>query len=279
MKVGLSTHLFVNQRLSSHILDQIVSAGFRQIEIFAARQHLDYTNENHVRDVARWFSDHGLTLHSLHSPLFSDFDWGRSGGLPISLAYLEKRRRMDSMDEIKRAIAVAERLPFRFLITHLGLPEDEYNLNRFDAAFSSLEHLKIFAKDRGVAILLENMPGDLSSPGRLEEFVRYTRLDVKVCFDTGHAHLNGSVPEGLNQLKPLIAMVHLHDNRGETDDHLFPFEGTIDWGPVIEALHTLDGGVPGLLEPRDSGPSAKPLSQVSEVIKKIRDSSPAPANG
>ncbi|MGH9359335.1 MAG: sugar phosphate isomerase/epimerase family protein [Terriglobia bacterium] len=274
MKAGLSTHLFANQRLSSHILDQIFTAGFRQVEIFAARQHLDYYNENSVRDLAQWFSDHSLSLHSLHAPVFSDFDWGRSGGLPISLAHLEKRRRIDSMDEIKRAIAVAERLPFRFLVTHLGLAEDDYNLSRFDAAFSSLEHLKVFAKERGVAILLENMPGELSSPERLAEFVRYTRLDVKVCFDTGHAHLTGGVLEGFNQLKPLIATVHLHDNRGEKDEHLFPFEGSIDWGPVIESLHTLDGAVPALLEPRDSGPEAKPLSHMNEIIKKIRDSSP-----
>src|SRR5579883_776001 len=81
MEIGLSTYLFVNQRLTSHILDQIHGAEIHQIEIFAARQHLDYREANHVRDVAQWFADHGVSLYSVHVPLFTDFDWGRSAGL------------------------------------------------------------------------------------------------------------------------------------------------------------------------------------------------------
>ena len=41
MDYGLSTYLFVNERLSFHILDQIFATGLQQIEIFAARQHLE----------------------------------------------------------------------------------------------------------------------------------------------------------------------------------------------------------------------------------------------
>jgi len=271
MEIGLSTYLFVNQRLNSHILDQILGVGIRQMEIFAARQHLDYYDANHVRDVAQWFSDHSVSLHSLHVPVFADFDWGRSGGLPISLAYTEKRHRIDSMDEVKRAIEVAERLPFRFLVTHLGLAEDDYDLSKFDAAFSSLEHLNIFAKERGVAILLENTPGELSTPERLAEFVQYTRLDLKACFDTGHAHLTGGVMRAFEAIKPLIATVHLHDNRREKDDHLLPFEGGIEWGPMIASLRTLDGAVPILLEPRDQGPQTQVMTSVREVLQKLSD--------
>src|SRR3972149_4778594 len=108
MEFGLSTHLFVNERLSSHILDLIVGAGIRKMEIFAARQHLDYYDKNHVRDVGQWFRDHEVALPSLHAPMFTDFDWGRSDGVAVSVAHLERRLRIDSMDEIKRAIEVAE---------------------------------------------------------------------------------------------------------------------------------------------------------------------------
>ena len=86
MDFALSSHLFVSERLNSHVLDQILGAGIRQIEIFAARQHLDYYDKNQVRDVAQWFTDHGVALHSVHAPLFSDTDWGRLGGLAVSIA-------------------------------------------------------------------------------------------------------------------------------------------------------------------------------------------------
>ncbi len=118
---------------------------------------------------------------------------GGSGGLAVSVAYLERRLRIDSMDEIKRALEIAEHLPFRYLILHMGLPEEEYDLAKFDAAMTSLEHLKIFAKERGVQLLLENIPNELGTPERLVEFLQYTRLNVKICFDTGHAHMTGGV--------------------------------------------------------------------------------------
>ncbi len=101
MEYGLSTYLHVNERLSSHILDKVLGAGFKTVEVFAARQHLDYTDRNHVHDVAEWFSDHQIKLHSLHAPLYADAQWGNSGGVAVSVAYLERRLRIDSMDEIQ----------------------------------------------------------------------------------------------------------------------------------------------------------------------------------
>ncbi len=34
----------------------------------------------------------------------------------------------------------------------------------------------------------------------------------------------------------IVATTHLHDNRGERDDHLLPYEGTIDWNATLAAL-------------------------------------------
>jgi sugar phosphate isomerase/epimerase len=271
MELGLSTYLFSGHRLSSHILDQMLNAGIRAMEIFATRRHLDYYDKNHVQDVAQWFLDHGLSLHSVHAPLFSGLGSGRAGELPLSPAYLERRLRIDSMDEMKHALEVAERLPFSFFILHLGLPGEEYDPRKFDAAFTSIEHLRLFAKERGAQILIENIHNDLSTPQRLINFLQYTRLDVKICFDTGHAHLSGGVVPEFDALKDVIATVHLHDNRRESDDHLMPFSGTIEWGPVLEALRSLNGQAPLLLEPRDYGPEQTGMAKVQEVIRKVRE--------
>ena len=79
MNYGLSTSLFAEERLNSHILDKILAAGLREFEIMAAPQHLDYHDPNQVRDVAQWFGDHGVTLHALHAPLFADSGLGAVG--------------------------------------------------------------------------------------------------------------------------------------------------------------------------------------------------------
>ncbi len=271
MEFAFSTHFFVGERLTSRILDQILDAGFRTIEIFAARQHFDYHDKNHVRDVAQWFLDQELKLHSLHAPLYSDFDWGRSGGPPISITSLQRGKRIESMEEIKRAIEVAELLPFRYLILHLGLSNEEYDIAKFDAALTSIEHLKIFAKERGAQILLENTPNELSTPERLLEFINYSRMeDVKICFDTGHAHMACGVQPAFQTLRDHIVSTHVHDNRREKDDHFFPFEGDIDWGQTIRDFNTVDGRFPILFELRNYGPDVTPFARLGEVMDRMK---------
>ena len=270
MDYGLSTYLFVNERLSSHILDQIFATGIQKIEIFAARQHLDYHEVNPVRDVAQWFRDHDLQLFSLHAPLYSDFDWGRSGGQPLSITYLERRQRIESMEEIKRALEIAERLPFRYLVLHMGMENEEYELAKFDAALTCLEHLKIFAKERGVQILLENIPNEVSTPQRLVGFIQYTRLnEVKLCFDVGHAHMVGDVQSAFSVLKDRVVSTHVHDNHREKDEHLLPFEGGINWERTIRDVRSSGGQYPLLFELRNCGPALTTLARIREVVDRL----------
>ena len=271
MDYGLSTYLYVDERLNAHLLDRILGAGFRHVEIFAARQHVNYTDRNQVRDIAYWFRDHQLQLHSVHAPLFSDENWGRLGGLAISVAYVERRLRIESMDEIKRALDIADHLPFRYLIVHMGQPEEEFDMNKFDAVMTSLEHLKVFAKDRGVRLLLENMPNELGTPERLTQFFRYTHLDVKVCFDTGHAHLTGGVHAAFETLHPYIASSHVNDNRGEKDDHLLPFEGAINWKEAVGDLRRGAGQFPTLFEIKNPGTGSDGLAGLAGTRERMEE--------
>ena len=80
------------------------------------------------------------------------------------------------MDEIKRAIEVAEQIPFRFLVQHIGVSERSFDDRKFEAAMTSIEHLRAFAKPLGVRILLENIPNELSTPERLVELIQHRAL-------------------------------------------------------------------------------------------------------
>ena len=46
---------------------------------------------------------------------------------------------MDAVDETKRALEVAERIPFRYFSQHLATGHQAADPRKFDAAFSSLE--------------------------------------------------------------------------------------------------------------------------------------------
>jgi sugar phosphate isomerase/epimerase len=260
MQKAISTHLFRDIALGVHELDQIARAGFNLVEIFCTRQHFDYGNPQYVREIAGWFSDSEVKLYSMHAPLSR-----APAGSPhtvVSIAFLERQRRQDSMDEIKRVLEVAEYVPFKYLITHMGVPGEEFDMHKFDAALTSLEHLRLFAGQRGVQVLIENIPNELSTPRRLLDFIRHSHMDdLKVCFDSGHALLEGSVEDALDLLKSLIVSTHLHDNGGTKDEHLFPFEGNIAWDKMLRKLHQRAPEATWLIEARRNGEEVAPSLQ------------------
>src|ERR687891_153559 len=108
MRHVLSTHVFVNHRLTTVWLDRIWDAGIPEVEIFCARQHLDYRNRAQIAELGHWFRDSELKLHSLHSPMYTDEIWGRSGlHAVITVTEPAKAKRIAMVDEIKRAIEIA----------------------------------------------------------------------------------------------------------------------------------------------------------------------------
>jgi len=250
MRRAMSTLVYARrERLHPGLLDKIVAGGAEAIEIFAARGHFNYSDRQHVREVANWFRGTGIAFHSLHSPMHGDDEWGRSGTPPLNIAAVEKRDRIAAMDEIKRALEVAEQSPFRFLVQHVGVSGETSTGQKLEAAMTSLEHLRAFAKPLGVQIVVENIPNELSTPESLVELLHAARFtDVGVCFDVGHAHLGPGVPQAFETLKDLIHTTHVHDNDQQRDAHVWPGEGTIDWKETLALLRTAPHVPPLLLE-------------------------------
>src|SRR5262249_8037484 len=139
-----------------------------------------------------------------------------------SICEVERVRRIDAMDELKRAIDVAEDLPFQRMVLHMGGSREIADPKKRDAAFSSLEHLILHARHAGVTIAVENTMSEMGDPAYLRAFVDETRLaGLRFNFDVGHAHLPTEapgVPEGerilraFEPLRDLVVAVHLHDN-------------------------------------------------------------------
>jgi sugar phosphate isomerase/epimerase len=270
MLKAVSTYLFVRERLHPGILDGLVRNGVQAIEIFAARQHIDYANrKQHVKEIADWFRGSGVPLFSVHSPLYSDYEWGRAGAPPVNVASTDRAGRIEAMDEIKRALEIAEQIPFRFLVQHLGTPNESFSEKKFEAAMTSIEHLRAFAKPLGVRILLENIPNDLSAPDKLVEMIRGAHFDdVGVCFDFGHANMMSTVREGFEILREHICSTHVHDNDKFKDLHLWPGQGTIDWKEAMELLRSAPQTPPLMLELAEDE-KVNALEKLGETFEKL----------
>ncbi len=243
------------------------------MELFCARQHLDYRDKAQVHELGHWFRDAELKVHSIHAPFFNDFQWGRSGPQAwIAITEPVKAKRIGMVDEIKRALEIAEEVPFRYMVQHLGGVHEEYDERRMDAAFSSLEELSLFARQRGVEILLENIPNGISTGSLLNMFLEQTHLRLGLCFDVGHANLMEGVETAFETMKERIRSTHIHDNDGKADKHLFPLQhesGTIKWKRIVELLFSRPDQYPLLLELKEDPEMEKPLDHVKRIFEEF----------
>jgi sugar phosphate isomerase/epimerase len=235
----ISTHVFLRQRLHPGLLEALAKGGAQAIEVFAARHHFDYTSKPHVKEIALWFAANPVEPFSMHMPLFGDTEMGRSGSPAVNVVHPEKSRRIDAMDEIKRALEAAEEMPLRYLVLHLGEREDSWSPRTLENAMTAIEHLQAFSRPLGVKLLLENLTNEVTEALNLVEILRIGHFkDVGICLDLGHAHMGGGIPAAIAELKPLIRTTHIHDNHGQKDEHLWPGDGTIAWAETMQELRT-----------------------------------------
>jgi hypothetical protein len=103
MQHGISTHVFLPQRLTPGLLDTLAAAGAGVIEVFAARHHFDYTDPAAVRELAHWFRSSTVAA-STHMPPYTGTSWGRHNAPTINLIAASKTARIDAQDEVKRSL-------------------------------------------------------------------------------------------------------------------------------------------------------------------------------
>ncbi|MFB0558836.1 MAG: sugar phosphate isomerase/epimerase family protein [Candidatus Bathyarchaeia archaeon] len=102
---------------------------------------------------------------------------------------------------------------------------------RIKRSLSAIDAVRPLCEDLSVAIAVENSYwGD-------EEilqyyFDRYPPEFVGFCFDSGHANIHGNF-QALSRFGDRLKALHLHDNKGEKDDHQPPLWGTVDWVEVL----------------------------------------------
>ena len=255
-RFGVSTHLFHEHRLTRDHLVHIAAHGFDAIELFATRSHFDYRDEHAIRQLGDWLTDTRLELHSVHAPAFEALRQGRWVGA-LSNATADEKRRKAAIAEAEAAIAIARQIPFRYLVSHVGVPNGEHGAadNQGDAARRSVEELFELTARSNVQLALEVIPNSLSSADALCELIEeeLEGLDIGVCLDYGHAHLMGDLGEAIETLSGHLWTTHVHDNGGTRDDHLVPYAGTIDWDAAMMTTQKIGYDGILMLEVGDTG--------------------------
>ena len=238
---GISTHLYIGDRLERDHLVEIAAHGFDSVEVFAVKSHFDYRDRRAAIALAEWLDDTRLKLHSMHAPIARDYVAGAWKD-NLSLAATDDARRKAAVEETLAVLDVAAAVPFSTLVLHGGIPEPYGGAadNHLGSLVRSLEELAPVAERYSVRLAVEVIPNAISTPGALVDLVE-SDLDAElgICMDVGHARLMGDVVDAIETCSGHLVTTHIHDNRGRNDDHLMPGKGTIDWDATLLAFQKI----------------------------------------
>ena len=238
------------------------------MELVATRSHFDYHSPAAVGDLHQWIAEAGLELSSVHAPVAERLTGGRWEG-PLTLASPDRDVRDRALAEVERALHIARRIPFRVLVLHLGLLRPAENSR--DAARRSIDALHDLADPLGVTLALEVIANELSRPGSLTHFVEEAleRPGVGICLDFGHAHLESELVDDIETVSEHLVAIDLHDNQGRNDDHLVPFEGSIDWPGPLTAVQKVGYDGTWLFETAGRGPAKETLRRLRSARERM----------
>lgn len=207
-----------------------------------------------------WYAD---TNHELYKNVGDAFigdchawrDMLTSGGIQINQVHgpwrcpaqdYTEEDRAERFEKMSRAIIATGILGAKYIAIHpimpFGTDSPDHPEEQFRMNIEFFGELAKVAKANNVIICLENMPFVNLPTSGINSILRIVREvnhpNLKVCLDTGHANIVPPSPAEAVKLigKDLLMMLHVHDNKGDFDYHLLPFEGTIDWDAFAAAL-------------------------------------------
>jgi len=199
--------------------------------------------------------DAGVEIDSLHGLFGLDLDPSCPDEPARKRAVDVYRAEADLALELDGPYVVVHPAPFD-TATAPPLSERERSL-RTTAMRKSMDDLAAIGERAGVTYLIENLPTLArfgTDPLTLSDMVRAVGSDrVRLCFDTGHAHLVAhehglSASQLLDRCAGVVTCMHLHDNDGQSDSHLLPGRGTLDWKAMGASMANLAADLPAAVE-------------------------------
>ncbi|MBM4237509.1 MAG: sugar phosphate isomerase/epimerase [Euryarchaeota archaeon] len=147
----------------------------------------------------------------------------------------------------------------------IGLLDTE---GAYRAVDESLREIAKASEDMGVRVALENMPDMPMTMGKTPtELLRMLNgFDMDICFDVGHANTARTIDDFLPHSGRFIN-VHLHDNRGQRDEHLPIGGGNIDFKKVLRALRGYNGRL--VIEARSLPEAEISKERLAEILSTV----------
>ncbi|MFP4158823.1 MAG: sugar phosphate isomerase/epimerase family protein [Desulfobacterales bacterium] len=225
-------------------------------EIGLDSEALDRHTASEFASAAKRFHDIGRSI-TLHGP-FLDL----SPGSPDTAIRSVTRQRLEQM------IEAAEIFSPLTVVCHCGYDESRYGFIRnawYERAAEIWKHTARRLAEKNILLMLENVyEKDPDEIGRMFEIT--AEENTGCCLDIGHLCVFSRRPlkDWIKRLSPYIGQIHLHDNRGQSDEHMGLGLGSIDFAPLFDWLRGLRKTPVITLEPHDSDALAASISYLEK---------------
>ncbi len=192
----------------------------------------------YAQKVKEQLNQMGLICNQAHAP----FDFKLING-EISLSNLH-------YCEVVRSIEAASIMGAEQIVVHPLTPADDRSV--LDVNVDYYKSLEPYCEKFGIRIAVENLPcprydnleaGIIGHKfGRAEDiYALIKKLNSPwfvCCIDVGHAAITGIAPEKLigDLDNSLLQALHIHDNDCQSDLHLLPYLGKLDWDNIAQSL-------------------------------------------
>lgn len=213
-------------RLGEHL--EFAIANRINPEVYLPAESLDQIVWEELAAHSDVLKSSGLAT-TIHSP-FMDLN---PGAMDSSIRGVTRRR-------IQQVMKAAELLRPRVIVVHPGFDDLHYGDNRLEWLKNSIDFWREFvpqARELGTVLAVENIFE--REPSTLKALL--DEIDdpcFRHCFDIGHWNMFTTVTmeEWFSELGSYIAETHIHDNHGQSDDHLPVGEGMIDFARFFRLL-------------------------------------------
>ncbi len=220
-----------------------ISLGFGSSKLF----HSDDWKEE-ILKIKKKLDEFGLSCIQTHLPYYN-----------LLISAEEKDEAME--EAIKHCIKATGMLGAKYTAFH---PRSSVNydcsaIRSFKENKKDIESYIPVAKESGVIIALENLPIFPGIPKHRFYSWHYDDLcfladslnseNIGICWDFGHAHLTGINHEtALEVVGKRLVCTHIHNNFEDSDRHLLPDAGNIEWEKLMDVLKKTDYRGPLTLE-------------------------------
>jgi sugar phosphate isomerase/epimerase len=189
--------------------------------------------------------------------------------LPIASGIEEIRQA--TIQELRRCLDVFAELGASWMNVHPDRHAPMHDRPFFvQKNIATLSELVPYARERGVGLMIENLPGDFNTAQQLGELLDPIP-ELGLHLDIGHANLlviRSTVDEILHAYGNRLRHVHLHDNKGGAADlHLPLGTGSVDVRGAIRGLKS--AGYDGTITLEVFTPDRHHLAYSRDLLQRI----------